>query len=170
MRGLLFWVLGALVAFAITSGTFLLLADLGRQTSGRNLSPRTQEEPPPGPRLELGLDQGELGELEPAADQDLEVEVINPGDEELQRLDLTVTVDSGDTARPATRRYEATVEEVAAGGSQTVRFGDVDLSPAIPQNAERPGEPQYPQRIVEVRAAASGDLSAVKTAVLPLDG
>ena len=168
MRSFLFWFLGAFIAFALTSGAFLVLADLGRQTSERSLTPRIQEEPAPGPRLGLSLDTNELEALESQEGQSLEIEVVNRSDENLERVNLTVTVESGNTAQPATRGYEETVE-VVADGSQTVRFDDVDLSPAVPPVAEEPGEPQYPQRIVEVRATASGGRSAVKTAVLPLD-
>ena len=169
MRGFLFWSLGALIAFAVTSGAFLLLADLGRQTSERSLTPRTREEPEPGPRLGLGLNTNQLEDLKPEGDQSLEIDVINRGDEKLGRVALTVTVESGNTAQPGTRRYEQTVSGIAADSSRTIRFDGVDLSPTGPPVAGEPGEPQYPQRIVEVRAAASGSLSTVKTAVLPLD-
>ncbi len=165
MREAAFWVSGAAVAFFITAGAFLLLANLGTGPSEKNLpaDPGTGKS---GPDLELNLGEGALTNLAPLPQQRFDLRVENVGSEDLSDISLTVEVSSENTAFPDARYYRETVEKLAAGESTIVPFY-LDLS--TPQaGLTVPEAPEPPRTIVEVRAATPEGVSAVKTAILPL--
>ena len=165
MREALFWVSGAAVAFFITAGAFLLLANLGTGPSEKDLPahPGTGKS---GPKLELGLEEGALATLAPLPGQRFDLTVENVGSEDLSDIDLTVEVSSENTALSDARYYRKTVEKLAAGESTTVPFY-LDLS-TPGAGLTVPNVPEPPRTIVEVRAATPEGVSAVKTAILPL--
>ena len=162
MREVALWVSGAAVAFFITAGAFLLLANLGTGPSEKNLpaDPGTGKS---GPGLELNLGEGTLTTLAPLSGQRFDLTVENVGSEDLSDVSLTVEVSSENTALSDARYYRKTVEKLAAGESTTVPFY-LDLS--TPQAGLTVPEP--PRTIVEARAATPEGVSAVKTAILPL--
>jgi hypothetical protein len=165
VREALFWVSGAAVAFFITAGAFLLLANLGTGPSEKNLpaDPGTDES---GPDLELNLEEAELATLAPLPNQRLDLTVDNVGSEDMSNVNLTLEVSSEDTALSDARYYRETVEKLAAGKSTTVPFY-LDLS--TPEaGLTVPDVPEPPRTIVEVRATTPEGVSAVKTAILPL--
>ena len=165
MREAVLWISGAALAFLVTAGAFLLLANMGTGPSekGLALDPRPARS---GPALELNLDEGELASLRALPDQRFEVGVQNLGDEDLKDIHLTLEVSSENTALPDARYYRDTVSSLAAGRAVAVPFY-IDLSapqgtsPALPAR-----EP--PRTILEVRATTPTGVSAVKTAVVPL--
>jgi hypothetical protein len=160
------WASGAALAFVATAGAFLLLANLGTGPSEKSLPP----DPRPaqsGPALELNLDEGELASLRPLADQRFEVGVKNSGDEVLTNVHLTLEVSSENTALSDARYYRKTVDELAAGESDTVPFY-LDLSAQEDTSSTVPAVPESPRQIVEVRATTPTGVSAIKTAILPL--
>ncbi len=159
------WVSGATLAFLITAGAFLLLANLGTGPSEKNLpaDPGTGKS---GPDLELNLGEGTLTTLAPLPQQRFDLTVENVGSEDLSDISLTVEVSSENTALPDARYYRETVEKLAAGESTIVPFY-LDLS--TPQaGLTVPALPEPPRTIVEVRATTPEGVSAVKTAILPL--
>jgi hypothetical protein len=164
MRSFLLWLSGVAVAFVLTAGAFLTLANLGGGLPEKSL---TAPEPPadPGPSLQLLLDKDILKELERRPNQTLTLGVENRSQEQLPTVNLTVEVSSENTSLGDVRRYRATVEDLAAGETKTVFF-DIDLSPAR-QESGRAGGLQPPARILEVRATTPEGLSAVRTAILP---
>ena len=165
MREAAFWVSGAALAFFITAGAFLLLANLGTGPSEKNLpaDPGTGKS---GPDLELDLGEGTLATLAPLPGQRFDLTVKNVGSADLSDVNLTVEVSSENTALSDARYYRKTVEELAAGKFTTVPFY-LDLS--TPQaNLTVPEVPEPPRTIVEARATTPEGVSAVKTAILPL--
>ena len=165
MREAVLWISGAALAFLVTAGAFLLLANLGTGPSEKSLAP----DPRPatsGPALELNLDEGELASLRALPDQKFEVGVENPGDKDLKDVHLTLEVSSENTALPDARYYRDTVSSLAAGRAVAVPFY-IDLSapqgtsPALPARGP-------PRTILEVRATPPTGVSAVNTAVVPL--
>jgi hypothetical protein len=158
------WVSGAALAFFVTAGAFLLLANLGTGPSEESLPPDPQPAMS-GPALELSLDEDKLASLDALPDQRLELGVENPGDEDLSDVNLTLEVSSENTALSDARYYRETVDTLAAGRSVTVRFY-LDLSEGEGTNLVAAPEP--PRKIVEVRATTPTGVSAVKTAILPL--
>lgn len=165
MREALFWVSGAALAFFVTAGAFLLLANLGTGSSEKSLAldPRPARS---GPALELELDEGELASLRALPDQRLEVGVKNPGNKDLESVHLTLEVSSENTALSDARYYRETVGTLAAGGAVVVTF-ELDLSAPEGTSLAVPA-PEPPRTILEVRATTPTGVSAVKTAVLPL--
>ena len=161
MREAALWVSGAALAFFITAGAFLLLANLGTGPSEKSLppDPRPAES---GPALELNLDEDQLASLDALPDQRFEVGVENPGDEGLSDVNLTLEVSSENTALSDARYYRETVDTLTAGSSVTVSFYP-DLSAATTPAAV----PEPPRQILEVRATTPTGVSAVKTAILP---
>jgi hypothetical protein len=158
------WASGAALAFLVTAGAFLLLANLATVPSEKSLAP----DPPsgaPGPDLELSLDVERLASLEAAPGQVLDLEVRNEGGEDLSDVNLILGVSSENTALPNPRYYRRTVEELPAGGEANLRFR-FDLSSTDPANAA--AAPETSRKVLEVRASTPEGVSAVKTAILPL--
>lgn len=173
MRGLLFWSLSTAAAFAVTASVFLLLAQIASDPPERSLTPGDPPAEPPS-TLVLQLDEDELEQLAPESSQELEVSVANESSRDLSNVNVTMETSTRDTARPESRYYEVTVEDLGAGDSTTVSF-DLDLSPAEESpEGQPPEEPDGEQgvegamEILEVRAATSEGLSAVRTAILSL--
>ena len=166
MREAAFWVSGAAVAFFITAGAFLLLANLGTGPSEKNLpaDPGTGKS---GPDLELNLEEGTLTTLAPLPGQRFDLTVENVGSEDLSDVSLTVEVSSENTALSKARYYRETVGTLAAGRAVAVPF-DLDLSTPEGTSLAVPAVPEPPRTIIEVRATTPSGVSAVKTAILPL--
>ena len=172
MRGVALWVLGAAVAFLVTAGAFLLLANLGGTPAASGPIPRADpsEAQDSKPILVLDLPEDRLEGLERRPGQVLALDVENGGDEEIPSVDLTLDVTSGNTAQPRKRSYRETVERLTPDELATVEF-EIDLSPTMPAGGrEGPAPPASadPQarEILEVRATTPRGASAVKTAVL----
>jgi hypothetical protein len=158
------WASGAALAFFVTAGAFLLLANLGTGPSEESLPP----DPRPaqsGPALQLNLDEGELASLRARPDQRFDVGVENSGDEGLTDVHLILEVSSENTALSDARYYRETVDTLAAGRSVPVRFY-LDLSEGESTNLA--AVPDSPRTIVEVRATTPTGVSAIKTVILPL--
>jgi len=166
MREAALWVSGAALAFFVTAGAFLLLANLGSGPSEKNLPPNP-EPAQSGPALELNLDEGELASLKALPDQRLDVGVKNQDDEALTDVNLSLEVSSENTALSDARYYREIVDELAAGESTTVSFS-FDLSSPAEAGFTVPDAAEPPRTIVEVRATTSSGVVAVKTALLPL--
>ncbi len=164
MREAALWISGAALAFFVTAGAFLLLANLGTGPSEESLPPDPQPAES-GPALELNLDEDQLASLRALPDQRFEVGVENPGDEALSDVNLTLEVSSENTALSDARYYRDTVDTLATGKSTVVPF-HLDLSATEVSNPANTPEP--PRTIVEVRATTPTGVSAVKTAILPL--
>ena len=111
MKGVLLWVMGALTAFLVTAGAFLLLANLGSDAETSDPIPRAEPSETEGssPTLMLELPQDRLEGLQRGPGQRLTLSVENSGDEELNNVDLTLDVASENTARPPTRQYRETL-------------------------------------------------------------
>ncbi len=166
MREATLWFSGAALAFFVTAGAFLLLANLGTRPSEKNLPPVLRPARS-GPALELNLDEGELASLRALPDQRLDVGVKNQDDEVLTDVNLTLEVSSENTALSDARYYRKTVDELAAGRSTTVSFY-LDLSPPAEAGFTVLDALEPPRTIVEVRATTPSGVVAVKTALLPL--
>ncbi len=162
MREAALWLSGTALAFLITAGAFLLLANLATIPSERSLAP----DPPSkrtGSVLELDLDEDRLASLEPREGQSLALTVKNGGDRALSDVDLTLGVSSENTALSDPSYYHRTVERVPVGGSVPVRF-EFDLSTGEGASASAV-EPA--RRILEIRASTPDGVSTVRTAILP---
>ena len=167
MREAALWIFGAALAFFVTAGAFLLLANLGTGPTEEDLPPDPQPAGS-GPALELRLDEEQLASLRALPNQELELGVSNPGGEDLSNVNLTLEVTSENTALSDTSYYRKTLDTLAAGSSVTVRFY-LDFSVQGSTVGSSPSAvPEPPRRIVEVRATTPEGVSAIKTAILPL--
>ncbi len=164
MREAALWVSGAALAFLVTAGAFLLLANLGTGPSEKSLPPDPQPARS-GPALELNLDEGELASLRALPDQRFEVGVENVGDEDISDVKLTLELSSENTALSDTRYYRRTLDRLEAGSSVTVSFL-LDLSSQGDTNLAI--IPEAPRKILQVRATTPTGVSAIKTVILPL--
>ncbi len=166
MREMALWISGAALAFFVTAGAFLLLANLATVPSDRSLTP----DPPsrrPGPVLDLHLDENRLASLRARPGQSLDLTVKNEGDRDLTDVNLTLGVSSENTALPDSRYYHRKVESLPAGESAPVRF-EFDLSALGQTAASPPAAPDPSRKILEIRATTPGGVSTVRTAILPL--
>jgi hypothetical protein len=166
MREMALWISGAALAFFVTAGAFLLLANLATIPSDRSLTP----DPPsrrPGPVLDMNLDEDRLASLRARPGQSLDLTVKNEGDRDLNDVNLTLGVSSENTALPDARYYHRKVERLPAGESAPVRF-EFDLSALEHKAASMPAAPEPSRKILEIRATTPGGLSTVRTAILPL--
>jgi len=166
MRDIVFWLSGAALAFLITAGAFLLLANLATAPSEKSLTP---DKAPGGPghTVDLKLDTERLASLEPLPDQSLDLVVENEGGERLSDVNVTLIVSSENTALSDSRFYRQTVEKIPAGGTANVRF-EFDLS-ASERPVERPTAaiPEPARKILELRATTPEGNSTVRTVILP---
>ena len=169
MRGALFWLIGAAVAFFVTAGAFLLLANIGIAPKASVPIPRSEapEQGPEGPELILNFSEERLEALERRRNQTLTIYLENKGDEELESVDLELRVSSEGAASRNARRYGETVLGLAPGEMEEVAL-TVDLSPAPPVEgfAVLGQEPGGDREILEARAYALGEPVVVETAVL----
>ena len=164
MREAVLWISGAALAFFLTAGAFLLLANLGTAPSEKSLGPGPRSGGSEGPALELGLDEGQLAALEPLPNQNLDLVVKNGGQRALSNVNLTLEVSSENTAVTDARYYRKTIEEIGAG--RAVKAGFVlDLSP--PEQTVL-GQPEPPRTLLEIRATTPDGVSTVRTVILPL--
>ncbi len=161
MREAAFWLCGAALAFFVTAGAFLFLANLGTAPSDERLKPNPQPAAS-GAQLDLALDEDQLASLEASSQGRVGLIVSNTGDESLSEVNLTVEVSSENTALPDTRYYRDTIPNLPAGESQSVDF---DL--VLPARKSTGLNPDAPHQILEFRAATPEDVTAVKTAILP---
>jgi len=165
MRGVISWFSAAAVAFLVTAGAFLLLANLGGdQTQDQRISkPQPTQS---GPTLKMELQGSELEALEQAPGQFLEVQVSNNGSQPISGVNTTVKVSSENTSISETRLYRADVAKLKADETKTVEV-EVDLSSFeapvgnVPDSSVEP-----PRTILEFRATTPRGASAVKTAIL----
>jgi hypothetical protein len=166
MREMALWISSAALAFFVTAGSFLLLANLATVPSEKSLEP----DPPssqPGSDLELNLEEDRLASLSARPGQSLGLTVKNEGDEDLSDVNLILGVSSENTAISDPRYYHHTVKKLPAGESAPVRFV-FDLS-ALEQTTASPSAAQEPSRkILEIRATTPGGVSTIRTAILPL--
>lgn len=167
MRGILIWGVGAMLAFLVTAGAFLVLANLSSSLSTRSVAP-TPAPSNSAPLLKMSLSEASLEELKKEAGQTLPLTVDNTGESVLSNISLTMRVTSENTAQPRARYYRATIKELAAGESKTVRF-TLDLSAPRSSESRQPLPPDSPEprSVLEVQATTPEGISAIKTAVLP---
>ncbi len=168
MREMALWISGAALAFFVTAGAFLLLANLATVPSEESL----RSDPPPkhsGVDLELDLDEDRLASLEALPAQSLDVTVRNGGDEALSDITLTLNVSSENTSLPVSHYHGGKVEKLPAGGTARVHF-EFDLSAPEAQEASRTlaAVPEPAREILEIRASTPEGAPAVRTAILPL--
>lgn len=164
MREAALWISGAALAFLLTAGAFLLLANLGTAPSEKSLGPGPRSGGSEGPNLELGLDEGQLAALEALPNQNLDLLVKNGGQRALSDVNLTIEVSSENTALTDASYYRRTLEELDAGKAVKVAFV-LDLSPPA---RTVPGQPETPRTLLEIRATTPDGVSAVRTVILPL--
>ena len=168
MKGVLIWGIGATMAFLLTAGAFLLLANFSSGLSTRSVDP-TPAPSDSAPLLGMKLSETRLKELKKESGQTLPLTVDNTSKSTLSDISLTMRVTSEDTAQPGARYYRATIKELAAGKSKTVEF-TLDLSGPGPSEGRQPislASPE-PRSVLEVQATTPEGVSAIKTVVLPL--
>jgi hypothetical protein len=158
------WISGAALAFLLTAGAFLLLANLGTGPSEKSLGPGPRSGGSEGPDLELGLDEGQLAALEALPNQNLDLVVKNGGQRALSDVNLTLEVSSENTALTDASYYRRTLQEIDGGQAVKVDFV-LDLSPPA---QTVPGQPEPPRTLLEIRATTPDGVSAVRTVILPL--
>lgn len=166
MRGVALWASGAALAFFVTAGAFLLLANLATGSSEENLSPDAGPGKP-GAALDLDLNRRQLDSLGVGQGQKLRLAVQNEGDRDFSDVNLTLEVSSGNTALPETRYYRHNIQTLETGETRSVEFV-LDLSETESTNTPTPAAPSEPQRILEIRATTPEGVSAVRTAIVPL--
>lgn len=166
MRGIVLWISGAALAFFVTAGAFLLLANLASAPSAKSLAPGPASGGS-GDTLELSLDEDRLASLRSLPGQSLDLVVKNEGDEQLSDVNVTLSVFSENTALPDSRYYRQTVEKLPVGAAATVHF-EFDLS-APEQTVMRPSAavPEPSRKILEIRATTPEGISTVRTVILP---
>jgi hypothetical protein len=164
MRGVAVWFSGAALAFFLTAGAFLLLANIATVPAEKSLPP----EPPDAasqPVVELELDADQLASLKPEPDQSFDLTVRNESNIPLSDVNVTLSVFSENTALPGSRFYRQTVEKVPANGTADVPFR-FDLSEPEQRISGRPAaEPA--REILEIKATTPDGISTVKTVILP---
>ena len=164
MRDILFWLSGAALAFLITAGAFLLLANLATVPSEKSLAPHPPDAGS-GAAVDLVLDAERLAALRPLPNQSLHLEVKNDGPTRLSDVNMVLIVSSENTAIPDARFYRRTIEKVAAGGATDVHF-EFDLSDAEQPAAGRPAS-EPARKILEIRATTPEGVSTARTVILP---
>lgn len=158
MREILSWIAGAFLAFLLTAGAFLLLANAGGSPSEKSLRPGPASAGS-GPSLEIQLPQERLSSLEQSPDQSLSIGVHNSGDEKLSDINISVKVSSENTALSVARYYRSSVETLAAGETVPREF-TLDL--AVSEQSPEPA-----RAIIEIRATTPSGVSSVRTVILP---
>jgi hypothetical protein len=166
MRDVVFWLSGAALAFLVTAGAFLLLANLATPPSEKSLNP---DGAPGGSghTLDLQLDREQLASLRSLPDQSLDLAVENEGDEQLTHVNVTLIVSSENTALSDPRYYRQAVEKLPVGGTVGVRFEFDLLAPEQPVAIPPAANPEPPRGILEVRATTPDGNSTVRTVILP---
>ncbi len=165
MRDAALWAAGAALAFLLTAGAFLILANLATGSSAEDL-PAAPARGKPGPALDLDLNRDRLASLKPAPDQELLLTVENAGGKDFPNVNLTLESSSEDTANPNSRYYRRTLRDLKAGENVEVSFL-LDLS-GQPQASGAPTASDERSEILEIRATTPEGVSVVRTAILPL--
>jgi hypothetical protein len=164
MRGVAVWVSGAALAFFLTAGAFLLLANIATIPAEKSLAP----EPPVAasqPLVGLELNADQLASLKPEPGQRLDLTVRNESDTLLSDVNVTLGVSSENTALSASSYYRHMVEKIPASGTADIRFG-FDLSEPKQRVTGRPAS-EPARQIVEIRVTTPGGISTTKTVILP---
>jgi hypothetical protein len=166
MRDIVFWLSGVALAFLVTAGAFLFLANLATAPSEQPLNP-DQARGESGQALDLILDRERLASLRSVPDQSLDLVLENDGAEQLSNVNVTLSIFSENTALSDFRYYRQTVEKIQAGEAASVRF-EFDLPVreepvAIPPTAN----PEPSREILEIRARTPEGNSTVRTVILP---
>ena len=164
MRGVAVWFSGAAVAFLLTAGAFLLLANIATIPSEKSLAPETPESASP-PLVELELNADQLASLKPKPDQSLDLTVRNESSTPLTNLNVTLSVSSENTALSGSRYYRQMVEKVPATGTADVSFG-LNLSEPKQRVTGRPAS-EPAREILEIKATTPEGISTTKTVILP---
>jgi hypothetical protein len=166
MRDVVFWLSGAALAFVVTAGAFLLLANLATAPSEKSLHP-DRAAGGSGPAIDLQLDRERLASLEPLPDKILDLAVENEGDEPLSDVNVILTVSAENTALSDPRYYRQTVEKIPAGGAESVRFEFDLVVPEQPVRRPSAATPEPSREILEIRATTPEGNSVVRTVILP---
>jgi hypothetical protein len=166
MRDIVFWLTGAALAFLVTAGAFLFLANLATAPSEKRLNP-DQARGESGQAVDLILDRERLASLRSLPDQSLDLVVENEGTKQLSDVNVILSVFSENTAFPDFRYHRQTVEKIQAGESVRVRF-EFDL-PAREDPVARPptANPEPSREILEIRATTPEGNSTIRTVILP---
>jgi hypothetical protein len=166
MRDIIFWLSGAALAFLVTAGAFLLLANLATAPSEKRLNP-DQARGGSGQSVDLILDREQLASLRDRPNQSLALVVENEGGEQLSDVNVTLSVFSENTALSDPRYYRQTVEKVPTGEAASVPF-EFDLLVREEPGANLPtGNPEPSREILEIRAKTPEGNSTVRTVILP---
>lgn len=160
MKAVISLVLGMAIAFVVTAGAFLFLAELGSEPPERNLSSEAGQDQSNSSLL-LNIGEEQLRELESKRGQTLTIGVRNQGDSRLSSVNLTFRVISEDTSAPQVRFEQITLPTLDPGEYAPISFA-LDLSPL-----SLTGGNVQPRTIVEVRATAPSGVSAIRTVILP---
>jgi hypothetical protein len=164
VRDVALWLSGAALAFFLTAGAFLLLANLATIPADKSLAPDPAQDGP-GAAVELELDAEQLASLRPQQDQSLDLAVKNEGSRPLSDVNVTLNVSSENTALSDIRYYRQTVGTVADGGRAEVRFS-FDLSEPEQRVTGQPAS-EPARELLEFKATTPGGISTAKTVVLP---
>jgi hypothetical protein len=170
MRDIVFSLSGAALAlalaFLVTAGAFLFLANLATAPSEKRLNP-DQARGDSGQAVDIILDRERLASLRALPDQNLDLVVENEGTKQLSDVNVNLSVSSENTALPDFRYYRQTVEKIPAGEAARVRF-EFDLPAREDPVAGPPTENPEPTReILEIRATTPEGHSTVRTVILP---
>jgi len=165
MRDAALWAAGAALAFFLTAGAFLFLANLATGPAAEDL-PATPARGKPGPAVDLDLNRDRLSSLKPAPNQELLLTVENAGGKDFSNVNLTLEASSEDTANPRSRYYRRTLRDLKTGERIEVSFL-LNLSKA-PEGSAAPTASDKRSEILEIRATTPQGVSEVRTAILPL--
>jgi hypothetical protein len=164
MRGVAVWFSGAALAFLLTAGAFLLLANIATIPAEKSLAP----EPPETASqtvVELELNADQLASLKPEPDQSLDLTIRNESSTPLSNLNVTLSVSSENTALSGSRFYRQMVEKVPANATADVPFG-FNLSEPKQRVTGRPAS-EPAREILEIKATTPDGISTTKTVILP---
>jgi hypothetical protein len=166
MRDIMFWLSWATLAFLVTAGAFLLLANLATAPSEKSLNP-DRAPGKPGHTVDLQLDRGQLASLEPLPDQSLDLTVENEGDEPLSDVNVVLGLSSENTALSDSSSFRQAVEKIPTGGAERVRFEFDLVAPKQPPVRPPAATPEPVREILEIRATTPEGDSTVRTVILP---
>jgi hypothetical protein len=166
MRDVVFWLSGAALAFMVTAGAFLLLANLATTPSEKSLNP-DRVPVGSGPAIDLQLDRERLASLEPLPDQILDLSVENEDDKPLSDVNVILITSTENTALSDSRYYRQTVEKIPAGEAESVRFEFDLVVPEQPVRRPSAAPPEPSREILEIRATTPEGTSTVRTVILP---
>ena len=166
MRDVVFWLSGAALAFLLTAGAFLFLANLATAPSEKRLNP-DQAGGGSGQAVDLILDREQLASLRYQPDQSLALVVENEGGEQLSDVNVNLKVFSENTALSDSRYYRQTVQKIPAGEAASVRFEFDLLVHEEPVSRPPTANPEPSREILEIRATTPEGNSTVRTVILP---